>query len=189
LSTANNFPPYLTKVTVHENLFYVWEKLYDETLGNPVHVMKCFDHNGNLVESFGTAGTAIITQNDIPISYGGAMAIAENGGIFVSSVTDSASGNPVLLTYNLFGADAFLGVKKNLDARQIAVYPNPSSGIITVAIQNVSVDSISVTDVLGKTVLNATDCSQIDVSNLSDGLYTLKIQSGAQNYLHKIIKN
>lgn len=189
LSTANTFAPDLTKVTVHENLFYVWEKLYDETLSNPVDVMKCFDHNGNLIDSFGIAGTAIITQNDIPISYGGAMAIADNGGIFVSSVSDSASGNPVLLTYNLFGADASLGVNKNLDARQIAVYPNPSSGIINVAIPNVTVNSLSVIDVLGKTVLNATDCSQIDVSILSDGLYTLKIQSGEQNYVHKIIKN
>lgn len=118
------------------------------------------------------------------------MAIADSGSIFVSAVSDSSSsGNPVLLTYNLFGADASLGLKNNLDTRQILVYPNPSSGIISVSTPNASIDSLSVSDLLGKTVLNVTDCSQIDVSTLSDWIYSLKIQSSFQNYSHKTIKH
>lgn len=64
------------------------------------------------------------------------------------------------------------------------VYPNPASNILQVdGIE--SIQQITITDVRGKTVLNQ-NSSRIDVSSLSNGLYTIKVQSDGINYSKKI---
>jgi arabinogalactan endo-1,4-beta-galactosidase len=75
-----------------------------------------------------------------------------------------------------------LGVeKKNID-NGLVLYPNPVSSILSFKNTNgVTIKSLQITDILGKTVYskeNALNQNTIDVSNLSSGIYILSVQSG-----------
>lgn len=65
------------------------------------------------------------------------------------------------------------------------VYPNPSNGIINIEGENII--NINIFDSLGREILN-TDEKQIDISNLSNGVYTIIIVSDNQKHTSKLIK-
>lgn len=77
----------------------------------------------------------------------------------------------------------------------ISAYPNPSNSIVTINSNSTSVvlDTIKVTDILGKTILTSTPKSNqsvIDVSMLTSGIYLLEIMtSSQQKAIKKIIIN
>ena len=77
------------------------------------------------------------------------------------------------------------------DLLQWSVYPNQSeSGVFKVK-RNVSSEmEISVMDVQCKNLFKLrTNTNEINLSNLSDGVYFLRIKSGNQMTVHKLIKN
>lgn len=78
----------------------------------------------------------------------------------------------------------------------ITLYPNPSTGVITIewAQQNAGSANMIVTDLLGRQVYNTTfemssasGKNQIDLSTLTHGVYFINIQSGNGNYSNKLI--
>jgi hypothetical protein len=74
--------------------------------------------------------------------------------------------------------------------KSIAIYPNPTNGIITISsIDNSPVDKIEIVDVLGKIVSVKTENTLIDISEITNGVYVLKIYSGENVFVKKIIKN
>jgi len=76
----------------------------------------------------------------------------------------------------------------NLD--NVNVYPNPTNGIINITLnENVNVEKIILTDLQGKIVYQNSQLStQINISNLSRGIYMLKVQSNNGISIHKVIK-
>jgi hypothetical protein len=75
--------------------------------------------------------------------------------------------------------------------KSIAVYPNPTNGIITISNQdNLTIEKVEIVDVLGKIVSVKTEnTSQIGISEMTNGLYFLKMYSGENVFVKKIIKN
>lgn len=71
-----------------------------------------------------------------------------------------------------------------------SIYPNPTTNILNISNpENIILDGIDIIDITGKTVLQQTDnLSQIDVQNLSPGMYFLQLTSGEKEYRHKFIK-
>jgi len=70
----------------------------------------------------------------------------------------------------------------------ISIYPNPVNDKLFV--QGLSeVSEISIYDVLGKLVLAKTTSSEIEVSNLKKGIYTIKIVTEQKETVQKFIKN
>ena len=78
----------------------------------------------------------------------------------------------------------------NFVAKQVSIFPNPTTGIVTISNQdNLTIDKIEILDILGKTVSVKTDnTSQVDISHLSNGIYIFKIYSGETVFQKKIIK-
>ena len=75
--------------------------------------------------------------------------------------------------------------QKQLD---ISIYPNPV--VDKLFIQGLSdATKISVYDILGKLVLSKTILSEIDVTNLQRGIYTIKIIDEQKETVQKFIKN
>src|SRR5690606_82613 len=72
----------------------------------------------------------------------------------------------------------------------VAVYPNPSTGIINVRSESM-IENLSINDVTGKKIMtrdfNSNDVS-VDISNLSNGIYFMSIQSGKQQQTVRIVK-
>jgi Cu/Zn superoxide dismutase len=90
------------------------------------------------------------------------------------------------------------GIEEKALPKSFAVYPNPSSGIVNVQIESsTSVPvQILVYDMLGKEVsaqmnkLNAgSNLLNLNISNLENGIYFIRIQSDKQVITQKIIKN
>jgi hypothetical protein len=83
----------------------------------------------------------------------------------------------------------------SVNGGQISFYPNPSSGIVNVTMQNIKAGTnITVTDLLGnevyRTVVNSGNLNQtlnIDLSQLSKGVYLFGASSGSQSSVQKLV--
>ena len=84
---------------------------------------------------------------------------------------------------------------QDFELKNIAIYPNPSTGLFTVSTGNKAIDKVAVYDVSGKVVLSANNFSNansqtiLDMKNVSGGIYFVKISSEGQSIVKRIIKN
>ncbi|MGL2966119.1 phospholipase D-like domain-containing protein [Flavobacterium sp. XGLA_31] len=75
-----------------------------------------------------------------------------------------------------------------------AVYPNPTSGIFTIAVKNTPLDKVSlkVYDVMGRSVYSNQYSSlvneQISLSNQASGIYMIRMESNGQTWNYKVVK-
>jgi hypothetical protein len=83
-------------------------------------------------------------------------------------------------------------------AGKVSIYPNPVKDnlFIRLADQNSLSFNLTITDLLGKTVINEdivleslNETEKIDVANLKDGIYMMRISDGENIYTRKIIIN
>lgn len=63
------------------------------------------------------------------------------------------------------------------NSSNLIVYPNPAANTISVANTGAELQQVTISDLLGNTVLQSTN-STIDVSSLSTGTYTVRVQRG-----------
>ena len=98
--------------------------------------------------------------------------------------TACVSTSPITTIFNLGTAD-FDRLKNS-----VKVYPNPSKGLINISIiENETIDKIVIVDVLGKIVSVKTEnTSQIDISELANGIYIMQVIVGENLIQKKIIK-
>ncbi len=68
----------------------------------------------------------------------------------------------------------------------INLFPNPASNYLQLSIDS-NVESISVIDLNGKVLKLDKNGNQIDISNLSNGTYFLKIKSGGRTYFKQFV--
>lgn len=93
------------------------------------------------------------------------------------------------LIYIFIGLLSFSAYAQNGDA--LGFYPNPvNSGKITITSKSNLDKEIVITDVLGKIVLNKKiNNKELDVSNLREGIYFIKIKEGELSVTKKLIIN
>jgi len=119
---------------------------------------------------------------------------------------DSYAGQQVYIAIHYQSDDAFIlqvddfaviggvaGLDKNLAAK-LAVYPNPTSSFINISNgENILLNDVQITDINGRTVkslkLNGVSETQINVSELSSGVYMMNISSDMGTTTKKIVKN
>lgn len=129
---------------------------------------------------------------------------ANYAGPFEPLEVDFVSGTPTTntaaaeLTYDNYvvTATATVALLSNDDftASKFAVYPNPSNGLVNISSDlNSSLNSVSITDLNGRTVktveLNGDSSAQVNISDLSAGVYMMNINSDQGSTTKKIIKN
>jgi hypothetical protein len=86
--------------------------------------------------------------------------------------------------------DACLGINMNV-ANNNLVYPNPTSGMLTVQMSNASDRTIEVTDLTGRVVASVTTSDEkvnISLGHLSRGIYNLNIHTGNTVEVVKVVK-
>lgn len=129
--------------------------------------------NGNLI-----AGAT--SQNYTP----------SQSGIYVVRITDA---NGCVYAYSKgYSHSTTTSIYESAETTGVSVYPNPSSGIIEIDLnyQNTNTISILVYDTFGKLVLTSENNSKIDLSALSNGVYTLAISlDGKKPAYKKIVLN
>lgn len=79
---------------------------------------------------------------------------------------------------------------------EVVVYPNPTNGVFTIAIKNANIDEliISVVDIQGKEVFGSRESNitadynkQVNLEGLSKGMYYIKLSTGADVKIQKLI--
>lgn len=111
---------------------------------------------------------------------------------------DAGGGSPVRYTrfYQLAPRSqsdiiSTVGVEE-LTADQVSVYPNPTLGQLVIALNNVELNKVTITDLSGRIVFSTELTSSrqtIDISTLSNGMYLLQVAGEDQVYNTSIIKN
>lgn len=125
---------------------------------------------GLMVTSGSSTALNTSTFNNLQVSYNGGMITRSNGSL-----------NTELEDVENNGEDKF------------AIYPNPSKGIVEIRLPSSAVNQmISVFDINGKEVLKTNMGSgykQLNLSNLSNGLYYIRYSEGTKVKYEKFILN
>jgi len=104
------------------------------------------------------------------------------------------NGGPDGANSNIIGIDTFSVDRplatENFFAQNFAVYPNPASDVINISSKNnIAINQAQVTDMNGRVVKTVNgEISQINISELTAGVYFLKIASAQGTGTTKIIK-
>lgn len=108
------------------------------------------------------------------------------------------NGGPSGANSDIIGIDTFV-VNRALSrddffANNFSMYPNPSTGIVNLASKNtMAINTIQITDLNGRVVrnINANGVSetQINISELTSGVYFLNVQTDSGTGVTKIVKN
>ena len=118
----------------------------------------------------------------------GAEFVRPKWGIYRSLVySDYLRDEEVLFSY--FSIEEVSSLNKNQPNKlAVSLYPNPTTGIVVVDIPNFLF--AEVLDLSGK-IIKSTTKNQIDLVNISDGIYIVKFHNSVNNdiVLRKIIKN
>ncbi|MDA3867305.1 MAG: YCF48-related protein [Salinivirgaceae bacterium] len=150
-----------------------------------------------------------ITEDLLSIDFSGnyGYIVGDNGTVLISDdqgdtwSVDSYPNATDLSYVRVFGEHAYVndvegnlysnglsGMSSDVTIPNVAVYPNPVSGMMTVELptnaQNVE---IKLFDIVGKCVLNA-NTKELDVSNLASGVYLLTVISEHERYKTRIVK-
>ena len=71
-------------------------------------------------------------------------------------------------------------------SNEIKVYPNPTMNNLQVTVSYEQVQDIKIYDMLGKEIINTKE-KEIDVSNLSNGVYFINIKTNTSTYTQKVV--
>ena len=73
---------------------------------------------------------------------------------------------------------------------QFSIYPNPSQNVINIESKdNLNIESVKIVDLSGKLIIEKTqNTNQVDIVNLSNGVYIVEVASEGRIYKKKLIK-
>ena len=130
-------------------------------------------------------GNGYIYQDTVLMQYGGYYLI--DFSVFCPNKSTSRIKTMLLSTHH-----SGLGLKENNIENIISIYPNPSNGFINISSKiNLKDAMITVLDLTGKEVLTLNYSSlknqSIDLNNLSDGIYFIKIKNMYYSVSKKIV--
>ena len=80
---------------------------------------------------------------------------------------------------------------ETLNRNSISIFPNPTSGILSLESAKDNIQKIMITDISGKLIIEKTEMQQtqtIDLSGFESGVYILSIQTDKEVFSSKIIK-
>lgn len=137
-------------------------------------------------------GTSVSTDNGT--SWTNVESGAQRGvSAFLNLTTGWAAGFTTTSSSDgIFKLTGQLETSNPTAANKFKIYPNPVSSLVTISTPDVEVSNLSISDLTGKVVLKKSLIgieNTIDISELSNGIYFLEINSDAKKEVVKILKN
>lgn len=119
-----------------------------------------------------------------------------NNYVYLYTGTTGATGTSILGFYNTsmyrYKLGDVVGINENIFGENISVYPNPTSEVATINLGTIKEATITISNITGKELynINHVNESQVEVSlsDYSEGIYYIKIQSNNQQKVVKLIK-
>ncbi|MGZ3931375.1 MAG: T9SS type A sorting domain-containing protein [Bacteroidia bacterium] len=87
------------------------------------------------------------------------------------------------------GGGCTVGIKEYGDPEKMLVYPNPVNDKLKISAEGIKIDAVSVSDLTGRPVKYSGAVNEMDLSDVSDGIYILTMSAGSHSYVKRIIKN
>ncbi|TYC08829.1 T9SS type A sorting domain-containing protein [Bizionia gelidisalsuginis] len=88
--------------------------------------------------------------------------------------------------------DETLGVNDNVMLNDIAIYPNPTRGLLIIN-NNIGIDmQVTIYDINGRVLISKSNndtMTTLDMTSFSNGIYLLRIQTKSGEFSKKVIKN
>ena len=154
-----------------------------------------------------SASNTICVGGQVTLNSGGATTYTWSPATGLSASTGTTvTAHPTTTTdYTLTGAagvckatttftvtvNACTGINQVTNATKISIYPNPSTGLITVTIPTLNEGTVMyVTDMIGKEVYKTSvtnTSTNLDLTGLQKGMYMLTISSGKTTQVEKIV--
>ena len=130
-------------------------------------------------------------------SCGDSATTCQNDSLFRMAYNSTNGANNMIsvTVLNVNATDVKAIVK---ESAQVVVYPNPSVGVFILSINNITEEKaqISISNILGDVVYNMqeevnnnTITKEIDLQNLANGAYFMKVMVGQKTYTNKVIIN
>ena len=176
LAGAGTFAEY-TIVNFGPNVFAVAMDLWENN--DPSTDVRVYGASGDLIET-----VTVDVPTNIQVFFG---LIADEP---ISKIEiEGANESGELFGNFYFGATCeALSINDNA-LSQLSVYPNPSSNVININTpSSVEIISTELYDVLGNVVLKGADSKEINVSNLSTGMYLLNITTNQGSISTKVFR-
>jgi len=177
---------------------------YGDTLLNVVR-LKLIEHSRDSTDISWTFGMPAGTYYTAQYGYEAGYAYTANNGALASvsisissdsSYTDSLGVKVWTPSYTSSELDYFIpGSTATAITNAIAVYPNPSSGAVTVNLNGAACNAAQLTDITGKEVLSSTNgtitisgqTATMNVAGLSKGIYLVQLTGGAAPATQKLV--
>ena len=119
---------------------------------------------------------------------GGETCTITTGGFTNRFYTVAGAANVGVVCYNSCAACVVGGINE-LTSSAVEVYPNPTSGVMTV-VSNASATLSNITNIMGETVIALNgDESNINIESLNAGIYFLNFQVNGENQTIRIIRD
>jgi Secretion system C-terminal sorting domain/META domain len=140
--------------------------------------------------SFTTDNCNNISQSTIENSYFAFLQTLDYGGWY--NVTGSGNSMFLSISNPIFGGAVFGNTSLktgNFDFNQISIYPNPANTTVSIKSQTIKVTKVEFLNSLGQNNKNVdATFENIQISDLSSGIYTLKIFTEKGIIIKKIVK-
>lgn len=122
------------------------------------------------------------------ISAGGELEAAKDGTVTVTATATDGSGVSGSVEITLSNQPN--SISELSSQFEINIYPNPTHGLIKID-SEIKIETVEVFDIIGKQVMSTSNLrnNSLDLSNLSEGQYILKIRSSESVQTAVIIKN
>jgi Secretion system C-terminal sorting domain len=136
-------------------------------------------------------GTANPPAQPISLDNGGTITgLSVNTTYFWSIDITNCFGTTVGPVWS-FTTDSTLGIEENILNNTFSIYPNPTSNVLNIK-SSQDIDNVTIYNLLGQNVASFTKNeitdSSIDMSELSKGLYLVKITSGDKTQTLRVTK-
>ncbi|MGJ8666749.1 MAG: T9SS type A sorting domain-containing protein [Patiriisocius sp.] len=91
-------------------------------------------------------------------------------------------------SFNVMAFDEVLSNGSNL-VENVNIFPNPATDVLNVSVpSNVTIESATLVDILGKNTGATISNGQVDISALASGVYILNVNTNLGSLTHKVIK-
>ena len=160
---------------------------YNETTENNIIRLNT---NGSKDTSFST-GTGFSLYGGLAPSNVNAIKVKADGKILVggsfSTYKDDDS-SPVLIALH---SETSLGTQSFTDSSALTIYPNPVNDIINISFPNETINQINIYDITGrlqKSKNGSSENEKIDIQDLPNAMYLVKVKTEKGSKIVKIVK-
>ena len=187
--TVNNSASTIDEVTECDGFVWINGVNYTESTNTPVVTLRTANGCDSVITLHLTINHSVeiydsieIFENQLPYDYYG-NTIESEGDYMISGTTVNGCDSTVYLHVSVMAVQA-INVADNLE--NITVYPNPTRGQSTVTADDVR--TIEVFDIVGHLVAKFENTNRIDISDVAEGTYTLRITTANGTTVRRLIK-